>query len=454
MMTARSNRRWRAVAALASAAALAGACSTSSSNGGASGSPTSRAVGATASTGAPTLTASAKGVTATTIKIGFSYIDLETLAKSGIIKISHGPYEQIITALVNDVNAHGGIDGRKLQLFTAKYSPIGNTDQLTACTKLTEDDGVFAVLNGLLQDNNLCIVQQHSTILIGGNLNGPLLAKARAPWATASASDERSITALVQLMDQNGYLKGHTIAIYAQATVNQPLVDEAIKAVEAAGAKVADTAIFDVPTGDVQAASAQDKVIASRFQDKHVDTVINVGLFTPGADWDSDGFHPALFELSSGNISAAVFTNPLGKFPIVAGLGASADPNAGYDTREMQRCRAVWKQATGKDIQTTTQEDLAGKSSGNVAMSIACTALQIFVAAAKAAGPDLDDQTFAKGLASIGKIELAGVPVASFGPNKPDGQDSFQLLKLDPDWKQGQGKQQFTAIGSPLTLTN
>jgi hypothetical protein len=452
MTTARSQRRWRAIVALVGVAALAGACSTSSISGGASGSSTSGAVSATTSSRPPTLTASAKGVTATTIKIGFSYIDLETLAKSGIIKISHGPYEQIITALVNDVNAHGGINDRKLQLFTALYSPIGNTDQLAACTKLTEDDGVFAVLNGLLQDNNLCIVQQHSTILIGGNLNGPLLAKARAPWATAAPSDERSITALVQLMDQNGYLKGHTVAIYAQATVNKPLVDLAGKALQDRGYEAVDTALFDVPTGDTAAASAQDKVIAARFQDKHVDTVINVGLFTPGADWDSDGFHPALFALSSGNIAAAVFTNPLGKFPLVAGLGASADPDAGYNTAEMQRCRAVWKSATGKDIQTTTQEDLAGRSSGNVAMSIACTALQIFVAAARAAGPELTNQSFAKGLASIGTIALADAPVASFGRDKPDGEDSFQLLRLDPSWKQGQGKQQFTAIGAPLTL--
>src|SRR3954467_14352508 len=87
------------VAAVVGLVALTAACATSSSP---KSSPTSRASGGGTTTGK--LTASAKGVTATTIKIGFSYIDLETLAKAGIIKIDHGPYEQIIKALVADVN--------------------------------------------------------------------------------------------------------------------------------------------------------------------------------------------------------------------------------------------------------------------------------------------------------------------------------------------------------------
>jgi len=43
-------------------------------------------------------------------------------------------------------------------------------------------------------------------------------------------------------------------------------------------------------------------------------------------------------------------------------------------------------------------------------------------------------------------------PVASFGPGKPDGQDKFQLVRFDPTWQAGQGKEQFVAIGEPITL--
>jgi ABC-type branched-subunit amino acid transport system substrate-binding protein len=427
-------------------AVLGAACSTAGTSNNAS---TTGAPGSGATGGA--LTASARGVTPTSIKIGFSYIDLEALAKSGIIKIDHGPYEQIIQALVDDVNARGGINGRKLELVTAKYSPIGNDAQLAACTKLTEDDKVFAVLNGLLADNNLCITQQHSTILVSGTgLNAAHLAAARAPWATYGASDERSIAALVKALDQNGELTGHKVGIYAAQAAYKPLIDVAKQAMQAAGHDVTDTALMDAPGADVQAATAQDKVIAARFQNEGIDTIINVGQFIPGADFDTAGYHPRMFSLVAGNVAAAAFTNPLGKFPVVGGLAGAGNPYT--DSAEFKRCRDVWKAKTGKDIKTEVQEDLDGKSSGYVAMSIACTTLQIFVAAAKAAGPDLTNESWQKGLESLGKIQLASVLDSSFGPNKHDAQDSFQLEKIDPTWKAGQGKQQFIDIGQPVTL--
>jgi ABC-type branched-subunit amino acid transport system substrate-binding protein len=444
-MSARSLQR--SIAALVIGAVLTAACSTADDD---------DSVSADNTTGGGEPTASSElgtGVTADTIKIGFSYIDLETLAKSGVIKIDHGPYDQMIKVLVDDVNAHGGVNGRKLELSTAKYSPIGNTEQLAACTKLTEDDKVFAVLNGLLQDNNLCIVQQHATILVGGNLNSVLLAKARAPWATGAASDDRAIKALVKLMDENDYLKGHTVAVYAQGTVNQPLIDLAVKTLKDAGYEAVDTAVFDVPAGDTQAAAAQDKVIAERFKDKGVDTVINVGLFTPGVDWDNAGFHPAMFQSNAGNIAAAAFTNPLEKFPIVAGVADSADPNAGFNSPEMRRCREVWKRATGKEILTGEEENKLGHSTGSGAMGAACGTMQIFVAAAKAAGPNLTQETWEKGLESLGTISKPPAPVMSFGPGKPDGQDSFQLVKHDPNWKPDSSEPQFIPIGEAITQT-
>src|SRR5690349_24882459 len=116
------------------------------------------------------------------------------------------------------------------------------------------------------------------------------------------------------------------------------------------------------------------------------------------------------------------------------------------DSAAFQHCADVWKQSSGKAIQSQLQEDVAGKSSGNTAMQIACTTLQIFVEGAKAAGPNLTNETFAQGVASLGKIELANTATASFGTDKPDGQDSFALGKFDPTWKEGEGKNQFIAI--------
>src|SRR5690242_17404592 len=173
------------------------------------------------------LTATAQGVTADTISIGFAYPDLDALAKTGFVRVSHGPYDPIVRALVADINKHGGVLGRKLKVFPEKYSVLGNAEQTAVCTKLTEDDKVFAVVGALVGTNNECITQQHKTMLvqsIGSSLNATELAKARAPWVTAGATDERSIEALVQLLKQQRSLEGKNIAVYGVGD-GKPLID-------------------------------------------------------------------------------------------------------------------------------------------------------------------------------------------------------------------------------------
>jgi hypothetical protein len=396
----------------------------------------------------------ATGVTADTIKLGFAYVDLEELAKTGIIKVDHGDYERVIEVLVDDLNARGGINGRKIQPFTVKYFPVGNDAQLAACAELTEDNGVFAVLGGFVGDVNLCVTQQHSTILVGGlaGFNQDILAKARAPWATWGASDERNVAALVELLDTNGKLEGERIGVYAAA--NSPTVDILVQALKDAGFEPVDVAKNDAQQTDTQAVTAQEKLLGTRFKDKGVTTVLVTGIPAPGASYDAIDFHPAMYVDNSGILTAGAFTNPYEKFPAVGAVGASAELDAGYDTPVMQRCREAWNKATGETIRTETEDIAAGESSSNVAMKTICTALEVFVQAATKAGETLNQRTWMQGLESIGKISLPIVPVASFGPGKPDAQDTFQLVHHDPDWKPGSTKQEFVPVGEPLVRSD
>jgi hypothetical protein len=441
------TRTLRRISVFVMLVVLVAACSTSSKDDSGGGGSTS---GDSKASGAP-----GRGVAADAIKVGFSYIDLETLAQQGIIKIDHGPYAEIIQALVDDINARDGINGRQIDLSIAKYSPIGTTDQLAACTKLTEDDQVFVVLNGFVGGNNLCVVQQHSTALVGGDttaLTPAHLAAARAPWSSYNATSERSIKALVELLDGSGALKGKQIGVYGAQVGNQPLIDSGVKALKHAGYKVAATGFNDAPEDDTQAAAGQDKVIAQRMKDAGVDTVIDVTQFIPGANFDAADFHPALYTLDTGNIAAAAFTNPFEKFPIVAGLSSGVEPGGEFDTAAFKHCVDVYEKATNKKVKDQLQEDLDGKSSGDVAMQIACTTLQIFEAGAKAAGKTLNNDTFRKGIESLGSMELANGTKAVFGPGSLAGQVSFQLAKFDPNWKEGSGKPQFIQTGKTIQV--
>ncbi len=446
-MAVRGTRR-RGVVLLA-LALFVPACSTSGDD----GSSTTTASSAGSSKGA--LTASARGVTADAIKIGLSYPDLEALAKTGLIKVDNGPYDKIGKVLVDDINAHGGVDGRKLELSIAKYSVLANEDQLAACTKLTEDDQAFAVLGGFIGDANQCVTQQHATTLISGygsGFNDIALATARAPWATWNASDERAIRALVRILDAQGRLQGKTIGVYGTLSASKPLIDLTVGELKKAGYRTKDTAINDAPASDSQAFNAQDKLIGTRFKDQGIDTVFVLVTVPPGTNFDAIGYHPDFFSPQTSLVTPGAFTNPYGKFPLVAALAGNADQDAGFDTPAMRHCREVYKQATGIVVKPLSEEIATGKSTGWAAMTTTCAALQIFVAAAEKAGANLTPATWKKGLESIGKIVLPTVPASSFAPGKPDAQNSFQLMKFNPEWKPNSGITQYTPLGDPITL--
>jgi len=87
-------------------------------------------VGATAAEGAQSQ--SAQGVTPTSIKLGITYLDAAAIRN--IVNIDPGNYHVAYTALIDQINAKGGINGRKIVPVFEAIDPIGTTPAATACT--------------------------------------------------------------------------------------------------------------------------------------------------------------------------------------------------------------------------------------------------------------------------------------------------------------------------------
>src|ERR1700735_3056986 len=81
---------------------------------------------------------SSPGVTAKTITIGVTYVDLASVAQF-IHGLNEGNFRGAYQDLINNINAHGGIDGRKLKADYEPIDPVGTTSAASACTQLTED---------------------------------------------------------------------------------------------------------------------------------------------------------------------------------------------------------------------------------------------------------------------------------------------------------------------------
>src|SRR6202050_3975789 len=134
--------RWQAVAIMTSALLGVAACSSSSSSGSSSSS---------AGSSSAALTASAPGITPTTITIG-SHQPLTGPAAPGYSEIAPAS-----TAYFAYVNAHGGIYGRKI---VYKYLDDGYDPTKTASVvrQLVLQDNVYAIFDGLGTPTHLAVV--------------------------------------------------------------------------------------------------------------------------------------------------------------------------------------------------------------------------------------------------------------------------------------------------------
>ncbi len=108
----------------------------------------------------------APGVTADSIKVGIVWVDLSSLVS--ILHINQGDFTKAYQAIVDDINAKGGIHGRKLDATLVGVNPTSQSGADQACTQLTQDDKVFVAVGFFLADNVLCYVDTNATATIGG----------------------------------------------------------------------------------------------------------------------------------------------------------------------------------------------------------------------------------------------------------------------------------------------
>src|SRR6516162_2269545 len=130
---------------------------------------------------------SAQGVTPSTIAVGITYPNVAAIRN--LINVDPGNYTVAYTTLINQINAAGGINGRKIVPTFAAVNPLGTAGAATACSQLTQDDKVFLAMGFFQQVDTACYVQTHDTPIIGASLTAAQSAAARAPWFNNQISD-------------------------------------------------------------------------------------------------------------------------------------------------------------------------------------------------------------------------------------------------------------------------
>jgi substrate-binding family protein len=143
------------------------------------------------------LRASDRGVTASTVKVGFVMMDVGGLRNSGFGVINtREDIPQVIDALVDWANKKGGIHGRKIVPVKKTVDLINPSSQRNACLDYTQRDKVFAVIDSftyVFPATRACFTVENKTPYFGAFPGGTQeLAKA-APFQVSTSGDSNTM---------------------------------------------------------------------------------------------------------------------------------------------------------------------------------------------------------------------------------------------------------------------
>ena len=421
---------------------------------------TTAATGAavTSSSAPAPLTASFRGVTPTTIKLGIVTIDYSCIAQ--FVNFTYGNQPAIDQVFINDLNAHGGILGRTIVPVYKSYCPIGNTTALAACTSFTEDDKVFAVL-GRLYDNTgdaeLCVSRDHQTIHIGHQLSQAWIDQAPpALLMSPDVSAERRATVLLNLVKANGTLTGKKVATLTD-TDTAGTVTKVIKpALDAMGLAQGSPAVVTIIGSDTSAAQSQLDSFIEKWKGEGVDAVWLAGTNVSGAQYVekiktqmpnvlllADSFAPAS-QAAQDETATGRKPDPYDGMLSATGMTDSED----WQSPRLQQCVKTYEAATG---QAVVGPDQLKPGPDGIRVEVwsgvqdICNELSLFEQIAKRAGPDLTNDTWRQAADTIGEVQLID-PYASVHAGKYDADDSFRLVVFDSTYGPKGGFKPLTPI--------
>ncbi|MFI5040482.1 MAG: ABC transporter substrate-binding protein [Acidimicrobiales bacterium] len=391
----------------------------------------------------PALTASFRGVTATTIKLGIVNIDYTCIKQ--FVDYNFGNQAAIDQVFIDDLNAHGGILGRKVVPVYKGICPIGNTTSLAVCTSLTDDEKVFAVM-GLLYDTSgdadLCVSRDHQTVLISFLPRQKFISE--APPALLLSTDittERLATVLFNLLKSQGTLAGKKVATLTDTSTVDEVTGVIKPELDSMGLAQGSPAVLTITGSDTSAAQSQLSAFIEKWKGEGVDAIWLAGADASGKQFVerikaampnvlllADTF-PGAQQAGQDETTAGKKPNPYDG--MLSATGLTDDEQ--WQSASLQSCVKTYEAGSGQQV--VSPDDLKPGPDGVrsrvwAAVRDMCNELDMFVAIATKAGPNLTNDTWRQAADSIGEIHQVD-PYASIHAGKYDATDAFRLVAFD-----------------------
>jgi ABC-type branched-subunit amino acid transport system substrate-binding protein len=387
------------------------------------------------------------GVSANSIRMGVALVDFTEIEQYTDTIRTKAEQKQIYEAYIDNINAHGGINGRKIVPYFKFYTPLGTAGALSLCTSFAQDDNVFVVVGSFIDfsgDAQTCIANQEHRVLMTFNLTQAIIDKS-PPGLIVTAGDipERQASILIQLLQKQGTLKDKTVAVMGDTTESTVVNGTIVPGLEKAGIKLGTTAILDVgTTGDTTTGQAQLESYIEKWKTEHVNALFLSGDLASTKTFVvkvKQAFPNILLLADNGDFgmqaqqeqAAGVKPNPYEGTLSAGGLSAQE-----YDhSANWKYCAAIYQAATGKpapDAEHTIKLPNGKINDVNGTINDACQTLSMFHDIAERVGPYLNNTNWVYTVDHFGPITNRGSgPYSSLHTGKYSADDNWRLNEWD-----------------------
>lgn len=384
------------------------------------------------------LTASYRGVTATSIKLGIVLFDLDAILELGV-DVGYGDQTQHYQVLIDEINEAGGILGRQLEPIYRTVSPVDSAAADRVCAEFIEDEEVFVVLGTLRPPENvLCYTETGDTPFIGaptGDLAEEVFERSAVPFLFPGRLPSRTDGAILAALELDDAIEGAVLAVHG---ADEARVNSIAAELEARGSAKAVTTVEVASESDQTALAAELDLFIEIYKSERVEGLINLGNNVALlAAFNRAAFGVPVWTNSSDVLADFIFDQgateeELKLIRLILTETSSDLYEAGH--QPTVECVDRWNTARPDEpaIPNPGDDDL-----NNIGVIVlACQALDVLVRAATAAGGDLTVPSFTSALDSIGSFETAGQRFASLSSTKWDASDAAKLFR----WSDADGE--------------
>lgn len=397
--------------------------------------PADAATTTTVADSGPELTASYRGVTEDTIRLGVVLFDLDAILELGV-DVGYGDQTQHYQLVIDEINAAGGVNGRRIEPVYELVSPVDPAQSDAVCLEFIEDREVFAVVGTLRPPENvLCYTEAGDTPFIGapsGDLSDDVFDRSTVPFVYPGRRPSRTDAAIVDAMALDAAIDGAVVAVHGAEASR---IDALVEALREQGAADVVATVETADEADQFALARELDVFVQRYITEGVQGVVNLGdnvAFL--AALNRAGFRVPVWTTSPDVTADFIYdqgatVDELREVRLVGGESAADLYEDGHvPTVE---CVDRWNEARPDEpAKPDPQEDDLNNFGVIV---VACANLDIFVRAATAAGPELTVPAFVAGLDTVGSFENAGRRSASLAADKWDASDAARIYRWSDD---------------------